>query len=412
MTTSPATRPTADTSISTTSSATAHRIRAARVALGWLVEPGNKDLHFLVEAVGPVAAVERLAAGEAPDKLAAAARTRLGDTDPWAVAQRLLERADRLGVRLIIPEDAQWPAAINDLALISVEGKDRIERDTYPPHCLWVRGPHQLDEAVDRSVAIVGARASTHYGAHVAAEMAYGLADREWTVISGGAYGIDAAAHRAALAGGGLTIAVLACGVDRPYPPSNSALFERIADDGLLISEWPPGSDPHRHRFLVRNRLIAALARGTVLVEASARSGARQTLRRTRQLRRHAMVVPGPVTSEASVGCHEELRGTDGPVHLVTGVAHVLEQVSRIGEHLTPQPRGPQQAHDGLDPVDQQLFDAVPVRGAASASQIAFDSGVPLRDALAKLPSLALRGLLQERAGGYARKITRRPRAT
>src|SRR5690606_18911286 len=145
------------------------------------------------------------------------------------------------------------PARLADLARIS-RGRERHQRDTYPPLCLWLRGPWPLAEALDRSIAVVGARAATGYGEHVAAELAYGVADRGWTVVSGGAYGIDSAAHRGTLSAGGVTVAVLACGVDRAYPASNASLFERIAETGLLISEWPPGAEPHRHRFLIRNR--------------------------------------------------------------------------------------------------------------------------------------------------------------
>jgi DNA processing protein len=316
----------------------------------------------------------------------------------------------RLGVRVVTPESGEWPARLAELRHISTDGRSTIDRDTYPPQCLWLRGPHRLDDAVERSVALVGARANTDYGAHAAAELGYGLADRGWTVVSGGAYGIDAVAHRAALAAGGLTAAVLACGVDRPYPLTNSALFEQIAEEGLLLSEWPPGTAPFKVRFLVRNRVIAALSRGTVLVEAGARSGARQTLRRARQLRRPAMAVPGPVTSEQSVGCHEELRrDPHEPVRLVATVEHVLEEVGGIGE-LAPVPRGAHRPLDALDPVERQLVDAVPRRGGAYAEHIAADAGVSLRDALAILPSLALRGHLREHGGGYARPLP--PRRT
>src|SRR5205823_12763981 len=136
--------------------------------------------------------------------------------------------------------------------------------------------------------------------------------------------------------GGGTTVAVLACGIDRPYPAAHTSLFERIADEGLLLSEWPPGAAPHRQRFLIRNRVIAAATRGTVVVEAAIRSGARQTLGRARLLGRAAMAVPGPVTSALSAGCHEELRRLD--TRLVTSVAEVLEEVGRIGDDLAPPP--------------------------------------------------------------------------
>ena len=200
-----------------------------------------------------------------------------------------------------MPEDDEWPALPLHALTVAVaeEPHDhRLQSDRtlapVPPVGLWVRGPARLDELADRSVAIVGSRASTAYGEHVAGELGHQLGERGWTVVSGGAFGIDAAAHRGALAAEAPTMAVLACGVDRPYPAAHGALFDRIAETGLLVSEWPPGCAPLRHRFLVRNRLIAALTRGTVVVEAAARSGAQATARRARMLGRAAPGRPGP----------------------------------------------------------------------------------------------------------------------
>ncbi|WP_155372111.1 DNA-processing protein DprA [Catellatospora vulcania] len=391
-----------------TDSADEQSVGDARLVLGSLVEPGSRRLHELVAAYGPVEALDRLAAGHESGPLAEAAALRLHGRAPAEFAARLRERADRLGVRVVTPESGEWPSRLAELRHISVDGPNPVDRDTYPPQCLWLRGPHRLDDAVERSVSMVGARANTLYGQYAATELGYGLADRGWTVVSGGAYGIDAIAHRAALSAGGLTVAVLACGVDRPYPLSNTALFDQIAEEGLLISEWPPGTAPFKLRFLVRNRVIAALSRGTLLVEAAARSGARQTLRRARQLRRAAMAVPGPITSQASVGCHEELRREPHePVRLIATVEQVLEEVGGIGE-LAPVPRGASRPTDALEPVEQQLVDAVPRRGGAYAEQIAADAGVSLRAALAVLPSLALRGHLREHGGGYARPLPAR----
>jgi DNA processing protein len=244
-------------------------------------------------------------------------------------------------------------------------------------------------------VAIVGARDCTDYGSHIAADFAYGLAMRGWTVISGGAYGIDAAAHRGCLAAQGRTVAVLACGVDQPYPPSNMGMFEHVTRSGLIISEWPPESAPHRHRFIIRNRVIAALARGTVLVEAAVRSGARNTLRRARQLGRPALVVPGKATSEQSAGCHAELRQESDPrARLVTRLEHVLEEIGEIGVDLAEPERGPSRPLDTLDGRELQLFDAAPARGTITPAEFAARAGVGLLDALAVLPSLALRGHL------------------
>jgi DNA processing protein len=373
----------------------------AYIALGCLVEPGNRALGEQVGTLGPAAALEALLRGNLTPDLSGAATARLREHDPFRIAKAALTHAQRLGARIATPADADWPGQLDHLVRISRATAPRLDRDTYPPLCLWVRGVAvSLDDAFSRSVAVVGARAATPYGEHAASDLAYGLADRGWTVVSGGAYGIDTAAHRGALAAGGLTVAVLACGVDRPYPASNTNLFERIADLGLLVSEWPPGTAPHRHRFLIRNRVIAGLTRGTVVVEASARSGALQTLRRARALGRRATAMPGPVTSAMSVGCHMLLR--EEGVRLVTGWADMLEEVGSIGVDLAPLPRGPEHDRDGLDSTSAQVLDAVPRRGGASAEQIAAVAGVSIRAALRSLGMLRLRGFVVDRDGTYA----------
>ncbi|HEY8533863.1 MAG TPA: DNA-processing protein DprA [Micromonospora sp.] len=378
-------------------------LRLARVALAWLTEPGTRAVHQLVSHVGPIEALHQLLRGEVTDPTARSIATaRASAGDPYAVAEAALTRTERLGARVVIPEDDEWPWPVEDLTRLRMPGADRaVDRETAPPLCLWVRGDHPLNEALDRSVAVVGARAATSYGVHVATELGYGLAEREWTVVSGGAYGIDAAAHRGALTAGGLTIAVLACGIDRPYPVGNTALFDRIGEHGLLISEWPPGAEPLRHRFLIRNRVIAAATRGTVLVEAAARSGAMQTLRRALALGRRAMVVPGPVTSALSVGVHELLRESPD-IRVVTGVPHVLEEVGRIGEDLAPRASGPRHPRDQLDDEAARLLEAVPGRGTVGAEELAIRAGVDLRTALRKLTLLEDLGLLVQRDGRYA----------
>jgi DNA processing protein len=378
--------------------------RTLTVALSALVEPGNRELGQIVRRVGAAAAVDLIRSGGVSAQLAGAVATRLGGpAEPAAVrafGERLIEEATRLGVRLVCSADEEWPAQVQDLIRISrgYTGVP-IDRDTDPPLALWVRGPHRLDEALARSVAVVGARAASDYGAYVATDLAHGLAERGWTVISGGALGIDGAAHRAALAAGGCTVAVLACGVDRPYPVSHTNLFEQIGEEGLVISEWPPDSPPYRLRFLIRNRLIAAASAGTVMVEAAIRSGARQTLGRARLLGRPALVVPGPVTSAMSVGCHEELRREGS--RAVASVAHVIEEVGRIGADLAPLPEHPARPHDHLDPLAQQVLDAVSARRFCSAEQIAAAAGVSGRDARRSLPLLVAGGHVVTADGGY-----------
>jgi DNA processing protein len=196
-------------------------------------------------------------------------------------------------------------------------------------------------------------------------------------------------------------VAVLASGVDNPYPLSNASMFERIAETGLLISEWPPNTQPLRHRFLIRNRVIAAATAGTVVVEAAARSGAKQTMSRVLALNRAAMVVPGPVTSAMSVGCHELVRGHPD-VTLVTGVDDVLEAVGRIGEYGMPPPRGPDHPRDALDEESALVLEAVPARGTATPEELAGRSGLSLRTVLRRLSLLELAGLVNRRDGNVA----------
>ncbi|MFD6564900.1 DNA-processing protein DprA [Micromonospora profundi] len=377
--------------------------RLARVALTWLAEPGTRAVYQLVDRLGPVAALDLLLDGGSPDgQLNGAVAARSAAGDARAVAAEALDRADRLGARLVTPDDDEWPTRVAGLAALRLpDASRRVDAETAPPLCFWVRGSWPLGEALDRSVAVVGARAATGYGQHVATELGYGLAERDWTVVSGGAYGIDAAAHRGALNAGGLTVAVLACGVDRPYPVGNTALFDRIADTGLLVSEWPPGAEPLRPRFLIRNRVIAAGTVGTVVVEASARSGATQTARRAIYTNRVTMVVPGPVTSAMSVGAHELLR-EQPKVRLVTGVAHVLEEVGRIGADLAPLARGPQRPADTLDDDARSLLEALPRRGVRGVDALAARAGVDLRTALRKLSLLEELTLVVRREDGYA----------
>ena len=376
--------------------------RMARVALTWLAEPGNRAVWHLVQVAGAEATLDRLLGGDIPEStLRAAVISRTAAGDPHRLAEVALRRAERLGARVVVPGDPEWPAGVDALSTLELEGAGRINRDVRPPLCLWVRGGRRLDESFARSVAVVGARAATNYGTHVTNELAFGLAEQGWTVVSGGAFGIDAAAHRAALTAGGLTVAVLACGVDRPYPAGNAAMFERIAESGLLMSEWPPGSEPLRHRFLIRNRVIAAATVGSVIVEASARSGAVQTLSRTIALGRRAMVVPGPVTSAMSVGCHELLRRQPETV-VVASTAHVLEEVGRIGEYLADVPRGRDHARDDLDEDSALVLEAMPRRGTVGPEDLAAKAGLGVRTVLRRLSLLEMAGLVVRQDNGVA----------
>ena len=375
---------------------------AARVALTWLAEPGNRAIWTMVQQIGAPATLDVLLAGQARDaSLRTGVASRTANGDARRLAEAAVRRAERLGARIVIPSDDEWPAGVDALATLEPNTPGRVNRDVRPPLCVWVQGAWPLRETLERSVAVVGARAATGYGTHVATDLAYGLAEHDWTVVSGGAFGIDAQAHRAALTAGGRTVAVLACGLDRPYPVGNAAMFEQIAESGLLMSEWPPGSDPLRHRFLIRNRVIAAAAAGTVLVEAAARSGAMQTMSRTVALNRRAMVVPGPVTSAMSVGCHELLRRYPETT-VVTGLPHVLEEVGKIGEYVAAPPRGRDHARDHLDEESALVLEAVPLRGTTDPEQLAAKAGLGVRTVLRRLSLLEMAGLVERRRGGIA----------
>jgi DNA processing protein len=384
--------------------AVAAGVRRARAWLTRAVEPGSVDFARYVDHDGPLEAVRRLRGGLVPERI----RSLVGARSSVDRSLEDLRSAARCGARLVVPEDDEWPGhPLHSLTLAMAEEpaepRDQSPRTTapVPPVALWVRGHARLDEVVDRSVAIVGSRASTAYGEHVAGEFAAGLGDRGWTVVSGGAYGIDGAAHRGALAVGAPTVAVLACGVDRVYPSGHGALFTRIAESGLLLSEWPPGSAPHRHRFLVRNRLIAALTRGTVVVEAAARSGAQATAKRARRIGKEVMAVPGPVTSAMSVGCHELLRNPEDGVRLVASAAHVLEAVGALGSDLAPPPERPPTPRDGLSDVAVRVLDACPVRAGVTPERLAAVAGCDVLDVLRVLPALELADLVQWTGTGW-----------
>ena len=386
-------------------------LRRARAWLTRAAEPGSLAVWHFVEDVGPVEAARALRRGTAPQAVQALVGARAAED----ASLPDLHRAERCGARLVVPEDDEWPALpLHPLTLAAYAGGDderRPDRTTalVPPLALWVRGDAPLDATVDRSVAVVGARASTSYGEHVAADLGAQLGERGWTVVSGGAFGIDAAAHRGALAADAPTVAVLACGVDRAYPAAHGALFHRIAESGLLVSEWPPGAAPHKHRFLVRNRLIAALTQGTVVVEAAARSGAQATARRAQKLGRQVMVVPGPVTSAMSVGCHELLRDPELDAVLVADAAHVVETVGRLGEDLADPPERPTGPRDGLSDLAVRVLDACPVRNGVSPERLARVAGCDVLDVLRVLPVLELADLVEGTDAGW--RLARAARA-
>ncbi|WP_432161085.1 DNA-processing protein DprA [Streptomyces sp. NRRL F-5630] len=367
--------------------------RLARAALSRVFEPGEPKTGALLRTSGGACPLlERLRGGEGPPKGYTRARwegltARALRADP---AQDLA-RAAAVGARFVCPGDLEWPSQLDDL-------------QDARPFGLWVRGPADLRMWSLRAVAVVGARACTDYGTYLAGALAVGLAERGWVVASGGAFGIDGAAHRGALGAAGGTMAVLACGIDRGYPPGHARLLARIAEQGLLVGELPPGEHPTPSRFVTRNRVIAALTRGTVVVEAALRSGALVTARAAERLGRHVMGVPGPATSGLSAGVHELLRGQ---AHLVTDAAEIVELVGEIGE-LAPEKRGPVVPRDLLSPEAASVLAALPAHGVVSAESLAFAAVTAKDDVIARLYELQALGFVERAGDGW--QLTRRTR--
>jgi DNA processing protein len=216
------------------------------------------------------------------------------------------------GGELHIPEDPTWPACLNELAV--------------PPVALIVKG--DVSSLTLPSLAIVGTRNPTPYGVRAAQEFAAGFVDREWSIVSGGAYGIDSAAHKGALIAEGVTVAITASGLDSTYPAGNQRLFDEIAENGAIVTEYLPGSIARPHRFLVRNRLIAALSKGTLVVEAAFRSGSLRTARDAADLMRPVMAIPGPITAPTSEGCHRLIG--ERSAEIVTSVADAYELITSL----------------------------------------------------------------------------------
>jgi DNA processing protein len=359
-----------------------HDERLARIALGQLCEPGDLKIAGLAAELGAVELHHVLTNDRGPGDVLTDIAGRLAALDP----ERDLDRASRMGIRFVIPSDPEWPTSVDDL-----ESAEPLQRVGRAPLGLWVKGPRRLDQ-IAGAVAIVGSRSATTYGGDVAATIAAEVAHAGRWVVSGAAFGIDQAGHRGALAAGGATVAVLACGVDRAYPAAHKDLLDHLAHEGAVVSEVAPGRAPTRLRFLARNRLIAALATGTVVVEAAGRSGALNTANWATRLNRALMGVPGPVTSAQSEGVHELIR--NGSATLVTTGKDVLEMVGEAGAHLVEPPRGPERPRDHLTRRHQQVLEAVPLSAPARADAIARTAGMGLVEVRSTLGALEDKGLV------------------
>ncbi|GAA5030103.1 DNA-processing protein DprA [Microbacterium fluvii] len=370
-------------------------IRERRALLEWnaVAEPGDGVAGALIAAVGAhealhVAHDRGLLRHEIEGIPADALRDALARWQPRlkaASAVEALRAAARVGARMLTAADAEWPPGATLLS-------------AHAPLCLWVRGDASLLAQPTPAVAIVGARAATGYGEHVAMELAAALAADGTRIVSGAAYGIDGCAHRAALHVDGRTIAFLAGGVDRPYPAGHAELIGRIVAHGAVVSEVPCGTAPTKWRFLARNRTIAAVSDAVVVVEAGWRSGSLNTAAHASQLGIPLGAVPGPITSAASTGCHRLLREHDA--RCITGVDDVRELLGGAGaQHPSP---------DGAAAALTRVADALSRRVDLTPDEIAARAGMDPADVREALLTLQLSGVAEPAGNGWRRLTARR----
>lgn len=279
-----------------------------RLALLYALEPGTIYWAREIATHGVAEVYARLLAGSYDTIKFARTIEKIQSFDCVAENQKV----SAAGAYLLTPEDPNWPIQLDELEA--------------PPVALIIKG--KLENFATPSLAIVGTRNPTSYGTRIAGDFAAGFVDREWDIVSGGAYGIDSAAHRGALVAEGRTIAVIASGIDTPYPSGNSRLFDEICENGAIMSEVAPGVPALPHRFLTRNRIIAALSQCTLVVEAAFRSGSLRTARDAAQLLRPVMAIPGPINSPSSEGCHRLIG--ERAAEIVTSVADAHELISAL----------------------------------------------------------------------------------
>ncbi|WP_228506551.1 DNA-processing protein DprA [Plantibacter sp. VKM Ac-2880] len=408
-------RPMGESSASTSEAAgEADTVCAAFARAAWtmIAEPGDGVAGLVVDALGPAEALAAvldrvgptelqrrvLASGWEGDPDGGDATASLDEPPATTPGSRVLgnalarwtprlvaaevvgacEAAIRVGARLVLPGSAGWHAGLDSLGM-------------HRPHALWRRGTSEA-AAVERTIALVGARAATGYGEHITFEAASGLVDRGFTIVSGAAYGVDGTAHRAALGSGGVTVAYLAGGVDRPYPAGHDALIRRITEEGgAVLSESPCGSTPSKWRFLQRNRLIAAASAATVVLEAGSRSGSINTAGHAASLGRALGAVPGPVTSPASAGCHRLIRE-----YAATCVTNA-EQMAELAGWAAADPQ------DGAfaSPEERRVRDALSTRSPRTIEQIAKVAGLTPKEVAGVIGMLDLAGAVEEREHGW-----------
>lgn len=398
----------------------------ARALLGLVTEPGDWVMGRAIAAIGAARTAEVLVDRRSAEHLSEIV-TQAGDPldareaakglERWlprldqAAFARSLAQAARVGARFLVPGDCGWPRAVDELGI-------------HAPIGFWVRGRVGALPTSARSIALVGARAATGYGEHVAGESSAGLVDRGFTIVSGGAYGIDGMSHRAALASDGTTVALLAGGVDRFYPLGHESLLTRIVETGAVVSELPCGSAPTKWRFLQRNRLIAAVSDATVVLEAGLRSGSLNTASHAATLGRPLGAVPGPVTSPASAGCHRLLREFDAVC--VVDADQMAELAGGGGPVRRGRGAGADGLNDGSDRGDMssagdgvgdvvgdaapevvRVLDALSTRSPRLISDVARRAGMSVPEVMGVLGPLELSGVALRHSEGWLRRRSR-----
>lgn len=357
-----------------------------------------------------------LTAGRDADEIARGIRTRAswlgglaGQTERRCSSARPeedLAKAAELGYTLLTPESPQWPRDILTTAFMLGDAAEK--EGGCPPHALWVAGETNLPSLLEQSVAFVGTRAATAYGHLATANLVNGLAAHRYTIVSGGALGIDTVAHDTALAANAPTVMVTACGPGITYPSPNARLYQEIpARGGAVVSEYPPMITPDRHRFLTRNRLIAALAQGTVVVEAGFRSGALSTARWTTAFNKPTMAVPGSILEQSSVGTNMAIYEHRAQIVLNANQIHeLLSPVGTVDAEAAMEALFPKSPLQSLSQKELRVYDALPRvgDGAVDADTVANTAGMQIGLAVHLLLDLEKRQLVA-REGRFWRRI-------
>lgn len=352
---------------------------AAKALVIWnaLVEPGDRIAGELIQGLGAEAALDaflqRRDLGESAQKAFERWAPRFRD----GLFEEKLQLAQKHDLKLLLPSDSEWPNGLHGLG-------------AHSPLLIWYRGNLEHFANLGRKVGVVGSRNATHYGQRITSDLISVLVEEKAAVISGGALGIDAVAHRAALRLNGLTLAFMAGSLDSLYPAANFELFDAIGHHGLLLSELSPGSRPTRWRFLQRNRLIAALSDAAVVTEAGWRSGSINTVNHACELSRPVFAVPGPITSPASAGCNRLIR--DGQANLLLDVSDLPSELGWRSNTLFDV--------DSLGSLEVRALDALTGRPQAT-DKLLVESGLSIEELRIALGSLKLLGLAESVADGF-----------